>query len=72
MKGMALVFRRPKSDKISQTICFKALDDETLYEICYENNGAVYTRYGKELKTGVDIRILDKPGSELITYKAVK
>ena len=71
-EGMALVFRRPKSDKISQTICFKALDDETLYEICYENNGAVYTRYGKELKTGVDIRILDKPGSELITYKAVK
>ncbi len=67
--GMVLVFRRPRCNDIEHSISLQGLEDDSDYELCYENNGAICTKSGRELKNGIEIRILDNPGSQLITYK---
>ena len=45
---------------------------DAYYELFYEDNGARVAKSGKELKDGIEIKILDKPGSLLISYKMIE
>ena len=69
--GMVLVFRRPFNEEISYHIKLKGLDEQAKYELIYENNNAVSVKSGKELKKGLTVKIIERPGSLLITYRKI-
>ena len=70
-EGMVLVFRRPDCRKISTRIKFHGLNDNARYQLLYEDNGLTAVKSGKELSDGIDVKILQRPGSLLITYKEI-
>ena len=68
-EGMVLLFRRPQCKEFSKTIQLHGLDDKTRYELTFEDCGASMIKSGKELKQGLNVNILDCPGSLLITFQ---
>ena len=67
--GIVLAFRRDRFTDESMAIKLNGLVADAQYELFYEDNGARVVKSGKELKDGIEITILDKPGSLLISYK---
>ncbi|NOY61087.1 MAG: alpha-galactosidase [Calditrichaeota bacterium] len=67
--GIVLVFRRPQCDSFSKRIQFRGLSDNAMYRLVYEDSGAVSEKSGRELREGIEVTILQKPGSLLITYR---
>jgi len=67
--GMILVFRRPQCTEVSERIRFHGLSDKARYQLLYEDSGAVSVKSGRELREGIGMKILQKPGSLLITYR---
>jgi alpha-galactosidase len=70
--GIVLAFRRDRYTDDSMTIKLKGLIADAHYELFYEDNGARVIKSGKELKDGIEIKIFDKPGSLLISYKMIE
>jgi alpha-galactosidase len=69
--GMILVFRRPHNQEISYRISLGGLEDEAMYRLNYENTGAVSIKSGRELRDGLTVKIIERPGSLLITYQKI-
>lgn len=67
--GIVLAFRRDRFTDESMIIKLNGLVADAQYELFYEDNGTRVVKMGKELKDGIEITILDKPGSLLISYK---
>ena len=67
--GIILAFRRDRYTDDSMIIKLNGLEADSKYELYYEDNGARIIKLGKELTEGIEIKILDKPGSLLISYK---
>jgi alpha-galactosidase len=69
--GIVLAFRRDRFTDDSMIIKLSGLAANAQYELFYEDNGVRIIKSGKELKDGIEIKILDKPGSLLISYKEI-
>lgn len=67
--GLVLVFRRPDCSEISKHIQIQGLSNDAMYQLVYEDSGAVSVMSGQELRDGIDVKILQRPGSLLITYR---
>ncbi len=67
--GMVLIFRRSHCHEISKHIQLHGLSDDAMYQLVYEDSGAVSIISGHELRKGIDATILHRPGSLLITYR---
>lgn len=70
--GIVLAFRRDRFTEESMIIKLNGLVTDAQYELFYEDNGARMSKSGKELKDGIEIKILDKPGSLLISYQMIE
>ena len=70
--GLALAFRRDRFTEESMIIKLNGLVTDAQYELFYEDNGVRITKSGKELTDGIEIKILDKPGSLLIRYQMIE
>lgn len=70
--GMVLLFRRPGCAEYSQQIRLQGLDEAAHYALLFEDNAATCVRSGRELQNGLDVRILERPGSLLLTYRRIK
>ncbi|MFA7288495.1 MAG: glycoside hydrolase family 36 protein [Melioribacteraceae bacterium] len=69
--GIVLAFRREKNIDESIHAKFKGLIADSNYELYYEDYGINIIKSGKELMDGIEIRIMEKPGSLLIIYKEI-
>jgi len=69
--GIVFVFRRPRNSENTCTIGLSGLSGEALYELVYENNQATSVKSGNDLKKGLLVKINERPGSELISYRKV-
>jgi Alpha-galactosidase len=69
--GIVLAFRRNRFTSDSMIIKLGGLVKNSRYELFYEDSGAKIIKSGKELAEGIEIKILDKPGSLLISYKRI-
>jgi alpha-galactosidase len=69
--GIILALRRNRLTDDSMIIKLGGLVKDTHYELFYEDSGTKIIKSGKELAEGIEIKILDKPGSLLISYKMV-
>ena len=67
--GIVMVFRRSRNQEIFTSIRLCALSDEANYELTYENSAAVTVKSGRELKKGMIVKLVERPGSQLITYR---
>ena len=70
--GVAFVFRRPRNSGNTCMISLSGLVDDAAYELIYENNQASSVKTGIELKKGLSVKINERPGSELISYRIIK
>ena len=68
-EGMALVFRRPNCGENSFRIKFHGLNKNSNYRLLIEDNGVSAIKSGRELSDGIDVKIMQQPGSLLITYR---
>lgn len=70
--GLVLAFRRDRFTEESMIIKLNGLVTNAQYELFYEDNGVRIAKSGRELKDGIEIKISDKPGSLLISYKMIE
>ncbi|MBI1931645.1 MAG: alpha-galactosidase [Ignavibacteriales bacterium] len=70
--GIVVAFRRDKSNDESIRINLKGLEENSQYEILYEDYGIIVNYSGKELMNGFEIKIPIAPGSLLISYKKIE
>jgi alpha-galactosidase len=70
--GLVLAFRRDRFTDDSMTVKLNGLVSEAQYELFYEDSGAKVVKSGRELRDGIEIKILDKPGSLLISYQLIE
>lgn len=70
--GIVLAFRREKNLNEMINVKLKGLDEEAMYELYYEDFEVKVIKQGKELMSGLDIKITEKPASLLISYKKIK
>jgi alpha-galactosidase len=70
--GVAFLFRRPRNSGNTCMISLSGLVDDAAYELIYENNQASSVKTGIELKKGLSVKINERPGSELISYRIIK
>ena len=69
MDGIVLAFRRDRFSDESIHVKLSGLITDAKYELFYEDSGLKIQKYGKELMDGIELKINDKPGSLLISYK---
>ena len=69
--GIILAFRRSGSNEESIHVKLSGLEDNTIYEVNYEDYGVIIRKSGHELMDGFDISIPQKPSSLMISYKSV-
>jgi alpha-galactosidase len=70
--GFILAFRRSESPDNSIFITPSGLDDNSIYELFYEDYGIRIQKSGRELAQGFDIFIPEKHSSLMIRYQKVK
>jgi alpha-galactosidase len=69
--GIILAFRRSGSNEESIHVKLSGLEDNTIYEVNYEDYGVIIRKSGHELMDGFDITISQKPSSLMIRYKSI-
>lgn len=69
--GIILAFRRSGSNEESIHVKLSGLEDNTIYEVNYEDYGVIIRKSGHELMDGFDISIPQKPSSLMISYKSI-
>jgi len=70
--GIVLAFRRHQADQASITVVLHELEPEADYEVTYEDYGITLFKTGRELASGLSIRIPEAPASLLIKYRRVR
>ena len=69
--GIVIAFRRSENGNQSIHTKLSGLDENSTYELLYEDYGLKIKSKGSELMKGLDLTIPQKPGSLLIRYKAI-
>ena len=69
--GIIIAFRREGCQNESIQVKLGGLDDKATYELYYEDYKLRIRNTGRELMSGIDISIPQKPASLLINYKQV-
>jgi len=69
--GIILAFRRSGNNEETIHVKLSGLEENTLYDVDYEDYGIIARKSGHELMDGFDITIPLKPSSVLISYKSV-
>jgi alpha-galactosidase len=70
--GIVLAFRRPRAAESSITIQLQEFEPEADYEIDYEDYGIAVYKSGREVASGLSVKIPEAPGSLLIKYRRVR
>jgi alpha-galactosidase len=71
--GMVQAFRRERNEENTRSFPLKGLDPAAHYEVVDMDAGAPETVSGKELlERGVVVKIKDKPGAAILTYRKVE
>ena len=70
--GIILAFRRHQATESSITVVLHELEPEADYEVTYEDYGITLFKTGRELASGLSIKIPESPGSLLIKYRRVR
>jgi alpha-galactosidase len=70
--GIILAFRRPQASAATITISPRELAPDADYEVSFEDYGITLFKTGKELASGLSIKIPEAPGSLLIKYRRVR
>jgi alpha-galactosidase len=68
---LILAFRRNTNNNETIKIKLSGLEDNTVYEVCYEDYEIIIRKSGHELMEGFDITIPQKPSSLMISYRSV-
>ncbi|MEI6048459.1 MAG: alpha-galactosidase [Bacteroidota bacterium] len=66
--GIVIAFRRSENTNESFHTKLCGLDENSTYELFYEDYGLKVQKTGRELLEGIDLRIPQKPASLLISY----
>ncbi len=69
--GIILAFHRSGNNEETIRIKLSGLEDNTVYEVNYEDYGVIIRKSGRELMDGFDITIPQRPSSLMISYKSV-
>jgi alpha-galactosidase len=70
--GIVLAFRRHQAAAASITVNIQGLEPAGDYEVSYEDYGIAVYKTGRELASGLLIKIPEAPGSVLIKYRRVR
>ncbi len=70
-EGTFVAFRRHESPYPSARLRLRGLDAEASYELYFADAGRTETRTGASLAEGTELRIDERPGSLLVTYRQV-
>ena len=70
--GIVLAFRRPQAAASMLSIVLHGLEPEGDYEVVYEDYGITLVKNGRELMSGLGIKIPEAPGSLLIKYRRIR
>ena len=68
-EGIILAFRRGGNNEETIHVRLSGLEDNSVYELNYEDYGVIIRKPGRDLMDGFDITIPQKPSSLLISYK---
>jgi len=69
--GIVLAFRRPQAGN-SIGVRLRGLETDADYEASFEDYGITLIKSGRELMTGLTLKIPEAPGSLLIRYRRVR
>jgi hypothetical protein len=67
--GIILAFRRGGNNTETMNVKLSGLEENTVYEMNYEDYGVIQKKSGRELMVGFEITIPMKPSSLMISYK---
>ena len=67
--GIVLAFRRQQAAESSISVLLHELEPEADYEVTYEDYGITLFKTGRELASGLGVKIPEAPGSLLLRYR---
>jgi alpha-galactosidase len=70
--GVVLAFRRPMAPQPSIEVKLGGLDAGTDYEVSFEDYGVTVVKSGRELSSGLTLKIPEAPASLLVKYRRVR
>jgi alpha-galactosidase len=70
--GIVLAFRRPQASAATIVVRLHGLDPDGDFEVSFEDYGLAPVKSGRELASGLSIKIPEAPGSLLIRYRRVR
>ncbi len=70
--GIVLAFRRDQSAESAMTLALHGLDPGADYEVNYEDYGIVTFRSGRELMSGLSVKIPTAAASLLVKYRRMR
>jgi alpha-galactosidase len=70
--GIVLAFRRSKSAESTMNLALHGLDPAADYEVNYEDYGIVTVKSGKEIMSGLSVKIPEPSASLLVKYRRVR
>jgi alpha-galactosidase len=70
--GIVLAFRRHQAPEAAITISLHGLAPEADYEVTFEDYGITLYKSGRELSSGLSVKIPEAPGSLLLKYRRVR
>ncbi len=70
--GIVMAFRRPLAVESSATLALRRLDPAADYEVDFSDYGLVVVKSGKELMSGLAVKIPQPSGSLLIKYRRLR
>jgi len=70
--GIVLAFRRHQAAQSSITVVLHELEPDGDYEVTFEDYGITLFKTGRELGSGLSVKIPEAPGSLLIKYRRVR
>jgi alpha-galactosidase len=70
--GIVLAFRRPKSAEAALSLPLRGLEPGADYEVSFEDYGLVLVKSGRELESGLALKIPEPAGSLLVKYRRVR
>jgi alpha-galactosidase len=71
-EGIVLAFRRHQAAESSITVILHNLEPDGDYEVTFEDYGITLFKTGRELGSGLSIKIPEAPGSLLVKYRRVR
>jgi alpha-galactosidase len=70
--GIVLAFRRPLAATAAIVVKLQGLDAGADYEVSFEDYGIAVFKSGRELASGLSVKIAEAPGSLLVKYRRIR